>query len=128
MTRKQKIAIIEDDYSIRTLYKYKLSIEGFDVGEASNGIEGLKLVAELEPDLILLDLLMPEMNGDEMLEQLRATEWGSKPLVIVLTNISRDEKPHSLRFLNVSEYIVKAHYTPSQIMDTIHKLLKESSA
>jgi DNA-binding NarL/FixJ family response regulator len=66
---------------------------------------------------------MPEMSGDEMLEKIRATDWGSKPRVIILTNISRDEAPHNLRFLNVDRYIVKAHHTPSQVIDIVNEVI-----
>ncbi len=66
---------------------------------------------------------MPVMNGDEMLEKLRQTDWGSKIRVIILTNISRDEAPKNLGLLNVDRYIVKAHHTPQQVLDIINEIL-----
>jgi DNA-binding response OmpR family regulator len=81
-----------------------------------------------QPDLILLDVRMPYMNGDEMLEHVRSTEWGSRPRVIILTNISKDEAPMKLRFLNVDRYIVKAHYTPQQVVDVVREVLDEKIA
>lgn len=63
------------------------------------------------------------MNGDEMLEKLRQTDWGSKIRVIILTNISRDEAPKNLGLLNVDRYIVKAHHTPQQVLDIINEIL-----
>jgi DNA-binding NarL/FixJ family response regulator len=66
---------------------------------------------------------MPVMPGDEMLEKMRRTDWGSTIRVIVLTNISRDEAPRSLSLLNVDRYIVKAHHTPAQVLDIINEIL-----
>jgi len=123
MTNTPKIVVVEDDLSIRDLYLTKLELSGFATRGASNGVEGLKLVEEFQPDLILLDLLMPEMNGDEMLRHLRGKDWGASTRVIILTNISRDEAPHALRFLSVDRYIVKAHYTPSQVVDVVREVL-----
>lgn len=119
----QKIAVIEDEVSICAMYELKLKHDGYDVRVAHNGVEGLKLCEDYSPDLILLDLRMPVMSGDEMLEKLRATKWGSSMRIVVLTNISRDEAPMSLRLLNVDRYIVKAHYTPSQVIDIIRHVL-----
>lgn len=118
-----KIAVIEDDKPIQMLYKTKLEIDGFNVVTADNGKEGLhKLELEL-PDLALVDLRMPEMGGDEMLSRLRETEWGANIRVIILTNISRDEAPSALRFLNVDRYLVKAHHTPKQVVDVVNEVL-----
>ncbi|MDB5185190.1 MAG: hypothetical protein JWN38_998 [Candidatus Saccharibacteria bacterium] len=118
-----KIAIVEDDRSIADMYAFKLGHSGFLVQVARNGVEGLEMIKAFRPDLILLDLKMPIMPGDEMLEQLRSHEWGTEIKVIILTNISKDEAPHKLRFLNVERYIVKAHYTPSQVMAVIKEVL-----
>lgn len=119
-----KVAIIEDDQSIIDIYKFKLEHEGFAVAVALDGKEGLSVVKDFAPDLILLDLRMPIMNGDVMLEQLRATEWGSAIHVIILTNISKDEAPARLRLLHVDRYIVKAHHTPQQVVDIIEEVLR----
>ncbi len=105
------------------MYQFKLESCGFKVATAHDGQEGLELIHEFRPDLVLLDLRMPVMNGEEMLEKLRQTEWGAKIRVIVLTNISKDEAPASLRLLNVDRYIVKAHYTPHQVVDIINETL-----
>ncbi len=118
-----KIAIIEDELPILSMYRLKLEREGFLVETATNGLEGLELAERFKPDLILLDLRMPVMSGDEMLTALRATEWGAGIRVVVLTNISRSEAPHALRFLNVERYIVKAQFTPSQVVEIAKSIL-----
>lgn len=118
-----KIAIVEDELPIQSMYRLKLEREGFDVAAASNGRTGLELLKEFKPDLVLLDLRMPEMTGDELLSRLRSTEWGASMRVVVLTNISKNEAPQALRFLHVDHYIVKAHYTPSQVVAVVKSVL-----
>lgn len=118
-----KIAVIEDEPSIRNLYQTKLELEGFEVATATDGNEGLQLVESFQPHLMLLDLMMPEMNGEEMLIKVREQDWGASTRVIILTNISRDEAPSILRFLHVDRYVVKAHYTPAQVVDIVRDIL-----
>jgi two-component system alkaline phosphatase synthesis response regulator PhoP len=127
MSPKIKIEIVEDEKSIAYIYKFKLENMGYDVQTASNGEEGLALAGSFFPDLILLDLRMPLMSGDRMLEQLRSTEYGSNIRVIILTNISKDEAPAILRFLDVDRYVVKAHHTPSQIVEIVREVLGTNS-
>lgn len=119
----KKIAIIEDEVAIRRLYQTKLELEGFTVSTAQDGREGYQLLKNTKPDLVLLDLRMPGMNGDELLAKVRTTDWGADLRVIILTNISRDEAPHSLRILHVDRYIVKAHYTPAQVTEVAREVL-----
>ena len=118
-----KICIVEDDVPIAQMYEFKLKQSHFQVSVAHDGVSGLMLIEKEKPDLVLLDLKMPQMTGEEMLEKLRSTDWGSDIKVIVLTNISKDEAPQKLRFLNVDRYIVKAHYTPQQIATTVKEVL-----
>jgi two-component system, OmpR family, response regulator AdeR len=122
-SNRVKIVLVEDDLNLQNMYKLKLELEGYEVAVAANGLEGLKVTETIMPDLILLDLRMPVMSGDEMLAKLREQEWGSDIRVIVLTNISKNEAPQSLRFLSVDRYIVKAHSTPAQVVETIEEVL-----
>lgn len=119
----KKIVVIEDEIAIQQLYVYKLENEGFEVKAAADGQAGLAVIKEFQPDIILLDLRMPVMSGDVMLEKLRSEDWGSSVRVIILTNISKDEAPRNLRFLSVDRYIVKAHHTPSQIVAVVKEIL-----
>lgn len=118
-----KIAIIEDDQAIREMYRLKLEKTGYDVKLASDGLKGLELVEAFKPDLILLDLMIPEMTGDKMLEKMRQTNWGAKIKVIILSNVSKDEAPEIIHSLNISRYIVKAHHTPKQVVSIVKETL-----
>jgi len=123
MDSPRKIVVVEDEAAIQQLYVFKLENEGFQVRAASDGEEGLRVIKKFAPDLILLDLRMPVMSGDQMLEKLRSEDWGSSVRVVILTNISKDEAPRGLRFLSVDRYIVKAHHTPSQIVAVVKEIL-----
>ena len=114
-----KVAIIEDDQAISQMYRIKFEAEGFEVETAENGKLGLELVEKMRPDIILLDLMMPEMTGDQMLEKLRQTDWGKDIKVIILTNMGEQEAPDSLKSLNVRRFIVKAELTPRQVAEMI---------
>lgn len=120
---KTKIAIIEDDAPIREMYTMKFKAEGFEVSGAEDGEQGLQLIKEFRPDLVLLDLRMPVMDGTTMLKKLREQDWGQHTLVIILTNLSPDEAPMDLRLLRVEKYIVKAHYTPRQVVNSVTETL-----
>lgn len=123
----KRITVVEDDSAIASMYKFKLELSGFSVAVAYDGEEGLEVIEKFKPDLILLDIKMPGMCGDEMLEKLRQTEWGAPIRVVVLTNISKDEAPASLRLLNVDRYIVKAHYTPTQVIEVVQDVLGQKA-
>jgi DNA-binding response OmpR family regulator len=115
----QKIAIIEDDQAISQMYRMKFEAEGFQVETAGNGKLGLGLAEKMKPDIILLDLMMPEMNGDEMLKKLRQTSWGKDIKVIILTNMGEQEAPESVKTMNVLRFIVKAEMTPRQVAEMV---------
>ena len=118
-----KAVVVEDDSDLRFLYQNKLERAGFKVLTANDGVQGLTVIEDSRPHIILLDLLMPIMGGSEMLSRLRSTEWGSEIRVVVLTNISKDEAPPALRFLNVDRYVVKAHHTPAQVVGIVYEVL-----
>ena len=119
-----KIAIIEDDQAISQMYRMKFEAEGYTVETAENGKLGLALCEEFKPDIILLDLMMPEMNGDEMLEKLRATPGGKKIKVVILTNMGEQEIPEKVKELGVAAVILKADMTPRQVAELVKQQLK----
>ena len=107
-----KIAIVEDDEAISQMYRIKFEAEGYTVETASNGKLGLALAEEMRPDIMLLDIMMPIMTGEEMLVKMRKTDWGKKIKVIILTNRGEQEIPDSIRQSNVEALILKAAMTP----------------
>mgnify|MGYP001232342470 FL=1 len=118
-----KIAIIEDDSVINQMYRMKFEADGFDVQVADNGKSGIELVEKYQPDIILLDLQMPEMNGDQALARIRGKDWGKDIPVIILTNLGAEESPKELKELNIHSYIVKAEFTPSQVVARVKEVL-----
>lgn len=118
-----KIAIIEDDPVISQMYRFKFEAANFEVELANNGKRGVEMVKSFRPDLILLDLQMPEMDGTEALSLIRKEDWGKKIPVIILTNTGEEESPKKLRELGIHSYIVKANLTPSQVVDKVKSAL-----
>ena len=118
-----KIAIVEDDQAISQMYRIKFEAEGYTVETAENGKLGLALAEQMKPDIILLDLMMPEMNGDEMLAKLRKEPWGKNIKVVVLTNMGEQEVPEEVKQLGVVAVILKADMTPRQVAELVKKQL-----
>jgi two-component system sensor histidine kinase/response regulator len=118
-----KIAIIEDDQTISQMYRFKFEAEGFQVQTAENGKLGLELAETMKPDIILLDLMMPEMTGDQMLAKMRKTSWGKNIKVIILTNMGEQEIPPQVKELNINGLILKAEMTPRQVAELVKKQL-----
>lgn len=118
-----KIAIIEDDPTINQMYRMKFEADGFNVQLANNGKRGVDMVETFKPDIILLDLQMPEMDGEEALEVIRSNDWGKNIPVIVLTNLGEEEAPKSLREMGIHSYIVKADLTPRQVVARVKEAL-----
>jgi len=118
------ILIIEDDLAIANLYQLKLELHNNTVNVANNGLVGLTKTKEQDYDIILLDLRMPVMNGEEFLKKLRKNPDYRDIPVIILTNISRDEAPKTLWHYGVSGYFVKAHNTPADLLKIVNKVLK----
>lgn len=118
-----KIAIVEDDIAIVQMYRMKFETEGYDVASAADGKQGLELIEDFQPDIVLLDLMMPIMGGAEMLEKMRDTDWGKDTKVIILTNMGESEAPSGINNLGVEEFIVKADMTPKQVAERVKQAL-----
>ena len=119
----KKILIVEDDQFLLQMYATKLELEGFAVLEATNGREGLKVAKKEKPDLILLDLNLPEIDGFEVLGQLRNDPETKDFKVIVLTNFSQKEHIDRCLNLGADDYLIKAHFVPSEVVKKIKDIL-----
>ncbi len=121
------VLLVEDDIAIAELYRIKIHASGFTVKIAANGLLGLKALDNFKPDIVLLDLMMPYMDGETFLRLFRKKlEYVDVP-VIVLTNISKSESPKTLWHYGISGYIVKAHSTPKEIVELIEQTLTKQS-
>ena len=120
----KKILIIEDDKFLRDLIVRKLIKEGYNVLKAINGEEGLKKVKEEHPDLILLDLILPGINGFEILANVKENPKTSSIPVIVLSNLGQKEEIEKGINLGAIDYLIKAHFTPGEIVEKIQDILK----
>lgn len=117
------ILIIEDNQDLIEMYRLKLSLEGFHVETATDGEQGILKAVESKPDMILLDILMPNMNGFEVLKALRNnTKLSTK--IIVLSNLGQYENIQEAKELGATEYMVKANTTPTMVVTKIKELLE----
>ena len=122
---KIKILLVEDDSFLLGMYATKFEIEGFKVVMAEDGEKAFKLAVKEMPDIILLDIILPKVNGFEVLRQLKATVATAKIPVLLLTNLSqKDEIEQGLK-MGAEDYLIKAHFMPSEVVDKIKKVLNK---
>ena len=121
---KKKIMVVEDDVFVMDIYHTKLEQEGFQVIEAANGLEAIKKLEEVIPDVMLLDILMPYMDGLEVLEKIKADDRFKNIPVVLLTNLSQKEEVNKGLKLGANDYLIKSHFTPSEVLDKIKNFLK----
>ncbi|OGF65512.1 hypothetical protein A2757_02095 [Candidatus Giovannonibacteria bacterium RIFCSPHIGHO2_01_FULL_48_47] len=117
--------MVEDDKFLRDLIVQKLIREGFKMKEAVDGEEGLKMVREERPDLILLDLILPGLDGFEVLKRLKADAASKDIPVIVLSNLGQKEDMDRAMAAGAEAFMVKAHFTPGEIVAKIKATLKK---
>ena len=116
---EKKILIIEDDKFLRELIAQKLIKEGYDILEAVDGEEGVKSVKEGRPDLILLDLILPGIDGFEVLSRIKEDPALAEIPVIILSNLGqKDDIERGLK-MGAVDYLIKAHFTPVEVVDKI---------
>jgi two-component system response regulator VicR len=120
---KKTILIVEDEEPMQLALKDILTSEGFSCLEAKNGLEGLDMALEKHPDLILLDILMPKMNGIRMLKILRTNDWGKKAKVIILTNYDEREDVAAALENEVYDYFVKTDIKITEVVQKIKEKL-----
>ena len=118
------ILVIEDDKFLRELISRKLIGEGFDVLEAVDGEEGIKKIKEGKPDLVLLDLILPSIDGFEILTRVRDDPEVSSIPIIILSNLGQREEVEKGLKLGAIDYLIKAHFTPGEIIEKIKNVLK----
>jgi len=119
-----KILIIEDDKFLRGLIAQKLKAEGYEVIEAAEGREGLEKVKKEKPNLILLDLVLPGIDGFEVLKKIKGDPSTSFLPVIILSNLGQKESVEKGLKMGAVDYLIKAHFTPTEIIEKVKNNLK----
>jgi DNA-binding response OmpR family regulator len=118
-----KILIIEDDRYISKMYQLKLSLDGFDVQIADNGRIGVDKVREFKPDIILTDILMPEMDGFEVIKIVKGDPETKDIPILIMSNLGQEDHIQKGLDLGAMGYIVKSQYTPSKVVEKIKEIL-----
>ena len=120
----KKILIVEDDKFLRELIARKLTDEGFEIIEAVDGEEGIKKIKETKPDLVLLDLILPSIDGFEVLSRVKGDASLTSIPIIILSNLGQKEEVEKGLDLGAVDYLIKAHFTPGEIIEKIKNILK----
>ena len=122
----RKILIVEDDTALYNLYATELQLKGYQVSNVSDGTLAVQAIKEQNPDLILLDLVLPGRNGLDILKELRDDEDYAETKVIVLTNFGNEENVSAALELGATEYIMKYKIVPSELSEKISTLFGDS--
>ena len=122
--RAKTILIVEDNKILRELIVSKLTKENYNVFEAIDGEEGIKKIKEKNPDLILLDLLLPGIDGFEVLSQIKNDPKLSSISVIIFSNLGQKEEVEKGLKMGATDYMIKASFTPKEIIDKIKATLE----
>jgi len=120
----KKILIVEDDKFLRELIVKKLSNEGYDVIEAVDGEQGIQKIRDTKPDLVLLDLILPGIDGFGVLMQKKEDPFIASIPVIVLSNLGQKEDVDKGISLGATDYLIKAHFTPGEIIEKVRNIIK----
>jgi len=126
-TSQPTILIVEDDRALNTALVDTLTREGYSILASVNGQEGLDLAYQYKPDLILLDLFMPIMDGHEFMQKLRADSWGKNARIVVLTNFSMSESDVSKTVIETKPlyFFVKSSTRLAKLTQTINDIFKK---
>ncbi|MCX6811180.1 MAG: response regulator [Candidatus Berkelbacteria bacterium] len=120
-----KILVVDDSPALLELYDFTLSSEGHKVETAKDGEDGIKKLATFKPDLLLLDILMPNKDGFEVLKEIREDEKTKDLPVLLLTNVDEQSKVEQGLKLGATDYIVKFQQTPNQVVEEIRQVLQK---
>ncbi len=117
-----KVLLVEDDPFLVDIYVTKLKEQGYSAVQVTDGEKVLEQVRKEKPDLVLLDIVLPHMDGWEILSQLKADNELKNTKVVVLSNLGQKEEVEKGLQLGAERYLIKAHYTPSQVVEEIKKI------
>ncbi len=120
----KKIVIVEDNSALAEIYKTRLELLGYTCFIGYNGITGLYFIQQEIPDLVLLDLMVPDIAGDQILLRMRSSTWGKNIPVVIISNLNEADAPAGLRELGITDYIVKANMTDDSIDQIVNNILR----
>ena len=126
MAPGKKIVIVEDDQNLADIYKTRLEMLGYTCFIGYNGITALYFIQKEMPDLVLLDLMIPDIAGDQVLATMRNSTWGREIKVIVISNLNEADAPAGIRGMGIEEYLVKANLSNDQLDQTVQNILNPS--
>ncbi len=118
-----KLVIVEDNEALADTYRTRLELNGYKCFVANDGIAALYLIQSELPDLVLLDLMVPAIAGDEVLKRMRASEWGKNISVLIISNLNEADAPAGLRDLGIVNYVVKAQLANDQLDQIVNNIL-----
>jgi DNA-binding response OmpR family regulator len=121
---RKKIVIVEDDPALGEIYKTRLELQGYNCFVAYNGIIALYFIQKDLPDLVLLDLMIPDIGGGEVLATMRRTSWGKNIPVYVISNLNETSAPAGLRNLGIQGYSVKANLADDELDRIVNGILR----
>jgi DNA-binding response OmpR family regulator len=119
-----KVVIVEDNLDLSEIYKQRLELSGYTCFVAHDGIAALYIIQKELPDLVLLDLMVPSIAGDQILTKMRTSDWGKKIPVIIISNLNESDAPAGLRDLGISGYAVKANLSLDQFNQLVNAMLR----
>lgn len=123
MADKIKILIVDDDVFLLDMYSLKFKEAGFQIEVAENGEDAIKKTKEVNPSAILLDIVMPKLDGLETLRQIKKDKIAEGAKIVLLTNLGQKEDIEKGLKLGADDYIVKAHFTPTEVLNKVKALL-----
>ena len=124
-SKKALVLIIEDDSYISDMYRIKLESENFEVVTAKDGIVGIRIIEKQKPDIVLLDIVMPKIDGFSVLKTIKKNPELKEIPIVLLTNLSQKENVERGFELGADSYIIKAHFTPSEVVKKIKDILEK---
>lgn len=122
-----KILLVEDDEVLSGMYKMKFQQEGYDISVAENGEKGLEQIKQEKPDLVLLDLILPQKDGYQVLEELRNDKDTKDIKVFILSNLGQNGEVKKGKEKGADDYFIKANMTPGQLVDQVKQKLQDSN-
>ena len=119
-----KIVIVEDEVALADIYRTRLEMLGYICFVAHEGLEALTIIERERPSLVLLDIMMPKLSGDQVLKVMRSTEWGRDIRVLIISNLNESDAPAGIREQGIEGYAIKANLTNDEIDQMVANIIK----